>query len=299
MFGAKLVLAPQTWQPGQTLICNVTEDEMPHLRLRSWRLLVAGSAVLLCLTGCGDSGSTGAQPTSPPESSAGGASGEITVFAAASLTEAFTEIEAAFEEANPDADVQFSFAGSSTLAQQINQGAPVDVFASASPKQMQAVVDAGNAAGEATVFVQNTLQIVVPEGNPAGVTGLADFGKQELAIALCAVQVPCGDAALQALQAAGVTPAPDTLEQDVKAVLTKVMLGEADAGLVYRTDVLSAGGSVEGLDYPEAAQAVNEYPIVALAGAPNPEGAQAFVDYVLSGEGKAVLEKYGFDTNTA
>jgi len=96
-----------------------------------------------------------------------------------------------------------------------------------------------------------------------------------------------------------VTPAPDTLEQDVKAVLTKVMLGEADAGLVYRTDVLSAGGSVEGLDYPEAAQAVNEYPIVALAGAPNPEGAQAFVDYVLSGEGKAVLEKYGFDTNTA
>ena len=272
---------------------------MPHLRLRSWRLLVAGSAVVLGLTGCGDSGSAGSQQSSSPESSAGGASGQITVFAAASLTEAFTEIETAFEEANPDADVQFNFAGSSTLAQQINQGAPVDVFASASPKQMQAVVDAGNAAGEGTVFVQNTLQIVVPAGNPAGVTGLADFGKQELAIALCAEQVPCGDAALQALQAAGMTPAPDTLEQDVKAVLTKVMLNEADAGLVYRTDVMSAGGGVEGIDFPEAAQAVNEYPIVALAGAPNAEGARAFVDYVLSDEGKAVLEKYGFGTEVA
>lgn len=177
------------------------------------------------------------------------------------------------------------------------------MFASASPKQMQAVINAGNAAGnatgEGTVFVENTLQIVVPAGNPAGVTGLADFGKQELAIALCAEQVPCGDAALQALQAAGVTPAPDTLEQDVKAVLTKVMLNEVDAGLVYRTDVMSAGSGVEGIDFPEAAQAVNEYPIVALAGAPNAEGAQAFVDYVLSDEGKAVLEKYGFDTDVA
>ena len=270
---------------------------MPHLRLRSWRLLVAGSAVLLGLTGCGGSGGGGAQQNSPPGSSTSGASGQITVFAAASLTKAFTEIGMAFEEANPDADVQFNFAGSSTLAQQINQGAPVDVFASASPKQMQAVVDAGNATGEGTVFVQNTLQIVVPAGNPAGVTGLADFGKQELAIALCAEQVPCGDAALQALQAAGVTPAPDTLEQDVKAVLTKVMLNEADAGLVYRTDVLSAGHGVEGIDFPEAAQAVNEYPIVTLAGAPNAQGAQAFVDYVLSDDAKAVLARSGFGTD--
>lgn len=272
---------------------------MRDRRLRSWRLLVAGSAVLLGLTGCGDGGSAGSQQGSPPESPAAGANGEITVFAAASLTEAFTEIETGFEGANPGADVQFNFAGSSTLAEQINQGAPVDVFASASPKQMQAVVDAGNAAGEGTVFVENTLQIVVPAGNPAGVTGLADFGKQERTIALCAEQVPCGDAALKALQAAGVTPSPDTLEQDVKAVLTKVMLNEADAGLVYRTDVLSAGGGVEGIDFPEAAQAVNKYPIVALRGAPNPEGARAFVDYVLSGEGKAVLEKYGFGTDVA
>lgn len=270
---------------------------MLHLRLRSWRLLVAGSAVALALTGCGGGDDTGGEQQNPsPEPAADGASGGVTVFAAASLTEAFTEIGKDFEEANPDATVQFNFAGSSTLSQQINQEAPVDVFASASPKQMQAVVDAGNAAGEPTVFVQNTLQIVVPAGNPAGVTSLADFGKQELNIALCAEQVPCGAASLKALQAAGVTPAADTLEQDVKAVLTKVMLGEADAGLVYRTDVMSAT-DVEGIDFPEAARAVNEYPIVALTGAPNAAGAQAFIDYVLSDKGKAVLGRFGFSTD--
>ncbi|MGH3992461.1 MAG: molybdate ABC transporter substrate-binding protein, partial [Pseudonocardiaceae bacterium] len=191
------------------------------------------------------------------------------MFAAASLTEAFTEIEQAFEQANPDADVQFNFAASSTLAQQINQGAPADVFASASPKQMQDVVDAG-AAGDPTVFVANLLQIAVPAGNPAGVTDLAAFGKPELAIALCAEQVPCGSAARKALDAAGVTAKPDTLEQDVKAVLTKVRLGEVDAALVYRTDVLAAGDDVEGIAFPEAGKAVNDYPIAPLAKAPNP-----------------------------
>lgn len=170
------------------------------------------------------------------------------------------------------------------------------MFASANPKQMQVVVDAGKAAGEPAVFVENTLQIVVPAGNPAGVSGLADFGKQELNIALCAEQVPCGAASQKALQAAGVTPAPDTLEEDVKAVLTKVSLGEVDAGLVYRTDVLAAT-DVEGIDFPEAAQAVNEYPIAVLAGAPDAQGAQAFIDYVLSKRGKAVLDRFGFTTD--
>lgn len=222
---------------------------MPHRR----SFAVFGVAAALMLSGCAGQ----AQPA--------GGTGEITVFAAASLTEAFTEIETVFERADPEVDVQFNFAGSSTLAQQINRGAPVDVFASASPKQMQTVAD----AADPTVFARNTLQIVVPRGNPAGITGLPDLGKQELTIALCAEQVPCGDAALTALRAGGVTPASDTLEQDVKAVLTKVMLGEADAGLVYRTDVLSADGV---------------------------EGARAFVDHVLSAEGKAVLERYGFGT---
>ena len=270
---------------------------MLGLRLRPWRLLVAGSAVLVALTGCGGGEGTGVGQQSPPsEPSAGGVGGEITVFAAASLTEAFTEIAKDFEQAHPGATVQFNFAASSTLVQQITQGAPADVFASASPQQMQQTVDAGEIAGEPTVFVANTLQIAVPAGNPAGVTGLADFGKQELDIALCAEQVPCGTASRNALQAAGVTPAPDTLEEDVKAVLTKVKLGEVDAGLVYRTDVMAAT-DVEGIDFPEADQAVNEYLIAALAEAPNAEGARVFVDYVLSEQAQAVLGRYGFSTD--
>ncbi|MPZ66807.1 MAG: molybdate ABC transporter substrate-binding protein [Pseudonocardiaceae bacterium] len=262
------------------------------MRRRPGRLLGAGSVLLLGLAGCGDGG---AGTQREWQSSA---SGDITVFAAASLTEAFKEIEQAFEEANPGADLQFNFAGSSTLSRQINQGAPADVFASASPKQMQKVVDADNAGGDPTVFVANKLQIVVPEGNPANVTGLADLGKQELDIALCAEEVPCGDLSQTVFEAAGITPSPDTLEQDVKAVLTKVTLGETDAGLVYRTDVAAADeAEVDGIDLPAAVEAVNEYPIVTLAEAPNAETGQAFVDYVLSDEGKAVLEDYGFGTD--
>ncbi len=257
-------------------------------------MLVAG-AVLLGPAGCGVGAGTQQDP--PSESGARGPSGQVTVFAAASLTEAFTEIGTAFEQANPDAMVRFNFAGSSTLSQQMLRGAPAGVFASANQARMQKVVDAGLVAGEPMVFVQNTLQIVVPEGNPANITGLADFGKQDLALAICAEQVPCGAASQEAFELAGVTPAPDTLEQDVKAVLTKVRLGEADAGLVYRTDVASAEGPVEGIDFPEAAQAVNDYPIAVLQDAPNAAGAQAFVDYVLSAEGEAVLEEFGFITD--
>lgn len=265
---------------------------MPHHRLRSRRLLLAGCAVLLALTGCGGDDGAGAEQ---PDQAPGQVSGEVTVFAAASLTEAFTELAEDFEQAHPGTTVQFNFAGSSGLAQQIVQGAPADVFASANPKQMQVVADAGEVAGQPVVFVTNTLQIVVPEGNPAGVAGLADFGREELRIALCAEQVPCGGVAAEAFQAAGVTPAPDTLEEDVKAVLTKVRLGEVDAGLVYRTDVTAADG-VEGIDFPEAAQAVTEYLIAVLAGAPDAEGARAFVDHVLSERGQDVLAGYGFGT---
>jgi len=263
---------------------------MPQARSVGTRLIVLAATLVVTLAGCGGNPQSALAPEQP---GVGGVSGQITVFAAASLTEAFTEIGRAFDEANPGAEVRFNFAGSSTLAQQISQGAPADVFASASPKQLQTVVDAG-AAGEPTVFVENLLQIAVPPGNPAGVTDLAAFGKPELTIALCAEQVPCGAAALEALQAAGVTSEPDTLEQDVKAVLTKVMLGETDAGLVYRTDVMSAGGGVEGIDFPEAQQAVNEYPIAALTEAPNAAGAQAFIDYVRSEDGLVVLQRYGF-----
>ena len=261
---------------------------MPHTRIG---FLGFAAAATLAVTACGGGQQTPAPPAAAPSNTV---TGQITVFAAASLTDAFGEIGKAFEQANPGTTVQFNFAGSSALAQQINQGAPADVFASANQAQMDVVAKAGNATGTPAVFTENTLQIVVPPGNPAGVQSLQDFGKQELKIALCAEQVPCGAAAQQVFAAAGVTPAPDTLEQDVRAVLTKVSLGEADAGLVYKTDVLSAGAEVEGIDFPEAAQAVNAYPITVLAKAPNAAGGQAFVGYVLSPDGQAVLEKYGF-----
>lgn len=252
---------------------------MSHLRLGPWRLLVAGSAVLLGLIGCGR----------------GDGGGEVTVFAAASLEEAFTEIGKDFEQANPGTTVRPSFAGSPTLATQIIQGAPADVFASADRAQMQEVVEAAQNAAEPTVFVRNKLEIVVPKGNPAQVDGLAAFGKPELKIAICAPEVPCGAAAQQAFEAAGVNPAPDTLEEDVKMVLAKVALGEVDAGLVYHTDVASAGGDVTGIEFPEAGKAITDYSIVLLKGAaPNAAAGRRFIDYVRSAPGKAVLDGFGF-----
>jgi molybdate transport system substrate-binding protein len=225
-----------------------------------------------------------------------GLRGEVTVFAAASLTDAFAEIGEKFEAAHPGTQVSFTFGSSNTLADQIISGAPADVFASANLEQMQRVVDARRVAGKPKVFVKNTLQIVVPKGNPANVTGLADFGKEELRIALCAEQVPCGALSKEVFAMAGVTPAPDFLESDVRDVLSRVANNEADAGLVYRTDVLSTGDAVEGIDFPGADQAFNEYPIAVLKKAANPAVARAFVRYVLSPEGQQVLAKFGFIT---
>jgi molybdate transport system substrate-binding protein len=264
-------------------------------------LAIALSCAAVLLTACGSStessgadtaGSSAARSASAP---ADAVSGDVAVFAAASLTESFTEIGAAFEAANPGAVVTFNFGASSALAQQIASGAPADVFAAASPATMATVLDAGDAEGEPTVFVRNRLQIAVPAGNPGTVRGLADFADAERTIALCAEQVPCGAAAIKAFGAAGITPAPDTLEQDVKATVTKVELGEVDAALVYRTDVLATGDAVEGIDFPEAEQAVNDYPIVTLAQAPNAETARAFLDYVVSPDGRKVLEAAGFE----
>lgn len=246
------------------------------------------AAVVLSLVGCGSEAP--ARPAAPT------ITGEIVVFAAASLTESFTQIGKDFEAAHPGVEVTFSFAGSSALARQINQGAPADVFASAAPANMKQVSDAGGVVGPAVTFVRNRLEIAVPKGNPAKITGLADFGKAEHKIALCAEQMPCGAAAKKVFEAAGVTPAPDTLEQDVKAVLAKVRLGEVDAALVYRTDVRSASGQVEGIEFAEADKAVNDYPIAVLAKAPNAAGARAFVDHVLSDGGRAVLSGAGFDS---
>ncbi|WP_433272063.1 molybdate ABC transporter substrate-binding protein [Actinosynnema sp. CS-041913] len=248
------------------------------------RTACALAVVAASLAGCG-----GADSPS-------GVSGDVTVFAAASLTETFTRLGKEFETANPGVRVRFNFAGSSALAQQINQGAPADVFASAAPANMTQVGDAGGITGTPVVFARNKLRIAVPAGNPGRVSGLADFGVAEARIALCAEQVPCGAAARKAFEAAGVTPRADTLEQDVKAVLTKVRLGEVDAALVYQTDVRAAGDEVEGISFPEADKTVNDYPIAPLAKAPNAVGAQAFVDYVRSDRGRAALAEAGFDS---
>ncbi|MFE2754465.1 molybdate ABC transporter substrate-binding protein [Actinosynnema sp. NPDC059335] len=255
---------------------------------RTARVVAVAVAAALSLAGCGASGS------GSPAAGSSGVTGAITVFAAASLTETFTELGRDFEAAHPGTAVKFNFAGSSALARQINQGAPADVFASASPANMRQVTDTGAVTATPTTFVRNELRIVVPRGNPAGITGLADFAEAETKIALCAEQVPCGAAAKKAFEAAGVTPRPDTLEQDVKAVLTKVRLGEVDAALVYATDVEAAGDEVEGIGFPEAEEAVNDYPIAPLAKAPNAAGARAFVDHVLSDRGRAVLTEAGF-----
>lgn len=254
-----------------------------------FRVVVLVAAAALALAGCGSGG-----PGTPAGDGAPRVSGDVTVFAAASLTESFTRIGEEFEDAHPGVKVTFNFAGSSGLATQINQGAPADVFASAAVKNMEDVTDTGAVTGEPTTFVTNTLEIAVPAGNPAKVRGLADFAKTDLKIALCAEQVPCGAAAKKVFDASGVTPAPDTMEQDVKAVLTKVSLGEVDAALVYRTDVKASGDKVEGIEFPEADQAVNEYPIAVCAGAPNPAGAAAFVQFVLSDAGRAALVDAGF-----
>jgi molybdate transport system substrate-binding protein len=217
--------------------------------------------------------------------------GSVTVLAAASLTDVFDDLAARFEADNPGVDVVLSFGGSSALAEQIVAGAPADVFAAADAAPMTRVADETT---DPAVFASNTLQLAVPVGNPAGVRGLADLADPGLAVALCDPAVPCGAAAVELLDLAGVTASVDTLESDVRAALTKVALGEVDAALVYRTDVLAAGATVEGVAVPEAADVVNRYPIAVLRDARNPGVAQAFLDFVLSATGREVLRDAGF-----
>lgn len=246
---------------------------------------MALTIVGLMLTGC----AAGAPESPAPDA----VEGTVTVLAAASLTDTFDALATSFESEYPGVDVVLGYGGSSALATQITEGAPADVFAAANESTMQVVVDAGDAQTP-VVFATNTLELVVPAGNPARVTGLADLGNADLAIALCDPAVPCGSAAQALLASAGVTAQPDTLEQDVKAVLTKIELGEADAGLVYLTDVVAAGGAVEGIEVPEASDVVNRYPIAALSAAPNPVAARTWVDFVLSEAGQRALADAGF-----
>ncbi len=264
-------------------------------------LTVAALALTAAVSACGGSGTTpagngpapGITPTASGSGSAGAAAGPITVLAAASLKEAFTTIGQGFEAANPGAEVRFGFGPSSGLAAQITQGAPADVFVSASAGNMEQVVAAGLAAAPRP-FAKNVLQIAVPPQNPAGVRGLADLARPGVKVALCQPQVPCGTVATQVLSNAGLTLTPVTLEADVKATLTKVRLGEVDAGLVYVTDVRAGGDAVRGIDIPADVNASTTYPIAALGRSSQAATARAFVEYVLSPQGQAVLTRAGF-----
>ena len=216
-----------------------------------------------------------------------------TVFAAASLTESFTAISEAFTAKHPGEHAKFSFGASSALATQLEQGAPADVIATADEVTMKRLDDAGLVDSPHT-FAKNRLAIAVEPKNPKGVHGLADLAKPGLVVVLAAEQVPVGRYARQVLSAAKVTVTPVSLEPDVKAVLTKVQLGEADAGIVYATDVKAAQGKVAGVEIPEAQNALAVYPIAVSKHAANPAAAKGFVGFVLSPEGRAILERFGF-----
>lgn len=242
--------------------------------------LLAG---VLGLAGCADEAG---QPQ--------GQDAELTVFAAASLAAPFTQLAADFEAANPGTAVRLNLAGSADLAAQILAGAPAEVFASADEANMARVVDGGLAAGEPEDIATNTLTIAVPPGNPAGITGFADLAGTGPQVVVCAVQVPCGAAVAKLEEAAGVTLTPVSEETSVTGVMGKVLSGEADAGLVYVTDVRAAGDSVQEVPVPEAQQTVNRYPLVQLSGPGDAELAESFVGFIRSAEGQAVLQEAGF-----
>lgn len=259
---------------------------MPHLR----RILTAVVAlgVVLGLASC----SSGSQATGGADASA--EPKVLTVLAAASLTESFNAIKTQFETENPGVTVRISYAGSSDLAQQIVNGAPVDVFAAASDATMKTVTDAGLTAEAPTVFATNVLQIATVPGNPKGITGFADLVKPDLKVVVCAPQVPCGAATTKIEQATGITLTPVSEEPDVKSVLGKVTTGNADAGLVYVTDVVAAKDTVTGVSFPEAQQARTNYPIAVLKNAPEADLAAKFVALVKGEFGTKTLEAQGF-----
>ena len=263
--------------------------------MRRFALTVAALAAVT-VAGCSSSPSSapsGSSTSSPVAASSALPAGTITVFAAASLKETFTQIGKQFETAHPGDTVKFSFGASSTLATQITSGAPADVFASAAPKNMQTVVSAGDASNPQD-FAKNTAEVAVPPSNPAKVTSVNDLAKSSVKVALCEPQVPCGVVAAEVFKNAGITVKPVTLQPDVKSVLTQVELGNVDAGVVYVTDVKAAGAKVTGVPIPASDNASTTYPIATISNSKNQSIAQAFVAYVLSPQGQAVLSAAGF-----
>ncbi|MEO6473085.1 MAG: molybdate ABC transporter substrate-binding protein, partial [Aeromicrobium sp.] len=218
----------------------------------------------------------------------------ITVYAAASLKGTFTELGKQFEADHPGVTVTFNFGGSADLVTQIQQGAPADVFASADTKNMDKATGDKLVSGTPVNFATNTLEIATPPDNPAHIASLADLTKADVKVVLCAAEVPCGAAAQKIEESAGVDIKPVSEEQSVTDVLGKVESGEADAGLVYVTDVLSAGDKVKGITFAESSSAVNTYPIAALSASKNSKLAKQFVELVSGAKGQAVLSAAGF-----
>jgi molybdate transport system substrate-binding protein len=246
------------------------------------------SALALLVAACGSS------PSGSAASSATPMSGAISVFAAASLTDSFKALGTSFQQAHSGVTVQFNFAGTPTLLTQIEQGAQADVFASADTTNMDKLTADGFAAGSSQTFAHNQLEIVVAPGNPKGITGLTDLARAGVIYITEAATVPAGKYALQALAKAGVKVTPKSLETDVKSVVSKIELGEADAGIVYTTDVTAAGSKAQGVPIPDSYNVIATYPIVAVKGTKNPDVASAFVAYVVSATGQSTLASFGF-----
>jgi molybdate transport system substrate-binding protein len=266
-------------------------------RTRMLQLAGAGAVALMVLSACSssdDSSTTKSDTSGMSGSAAPKLSGTVTVFAAASLKESFTALGKQFEQEHPGTKVSFNFGGSDTLAASITGGAPADVFAAASPKTMKIVTDKSDADGTPATFVRNQLEIATLPGNPDKVSSLKDLTKSGIKVVLCDKTVPCGAAAQKALDAAEIKLTPVSYEQDVKSALTKVELKEADAAVVYKTDVMAAGDKVEGVEFPESAEAINDYPIALLKNAPNAQAAKAFIALVQSAAGQKVLTEAGF-----
>ena len=240
------------------------------------------AAVAMCA--CGSS-------STPPSTSLGGT---VNVFAAASLTDAFNALGSSFHAANPGVTVRFNFGGSPTLVTQIENGAQADVFASADTTNMDKLRTDGFTASTPIVFAHNKLEIVVAAGNPKGIRGLADLARPGLIYISAGPTVPAGKYAAQILAKAGVTVTPKSLETDVKSVVGKIELGEADAGIVYTTDVKAAGTKVSGVEIPSADNVIATYPIATVKGSANAAAAAAFIAFVTSSQGQAKLEGYGF-----
>jgi molybdate transport system substrate-binding protein len=264
-------------------------------------LAIMAAVALVATAGCSGSAAPDESAGAAGTGANGKLAGTLTVFAAASLTDVFPELGDELMQENPSLQVEFNFAGSSALAAQLLQGAPADVFAAADDIQMARVVD-GGLATDPLFFAGNPLMLAFPPDDPAGIAArrtenlpsLADLLDDADTVAVCAPEVPCGAAAATLLAAAGLQDAPDTYEDDARAVLTKVQLGEVDAGLVYLSDVHAAGDTVRALAFPEASTAINRYPVAVLTDAPNPAAAQAFADLVLSDAGQRILRDAGF-----